>query len=177
MVTTLEERIEILWAKDRIRELALRYCRACDRNDPDLLQSVYHPDAVDEHGFNTSKTAREFLDAMPAMRKRMNGLQHNVTNHLIHVDGDHAEGEVYVLAYHRYEGANGPELLVTGGRYLDRYERRAGDWKIAHRRCVDDWSVKLPAPPKASNDFTNEALAHGTGDRSDPSYAFFRQLV
>ena len=177
MVTPFEEKIDILWAKEAIRDLAQRYCRACDRNDLELLQSVYHPDALDEHGFNTTKTAREFIEAMPAMRSQMMELQHNVTNHIIHVDGDEAEGEVYVLAYHRYDGADGPKVLVTGGRYLDRYECRADEWKIAHRKCVDDWSVELPAPPAAKNEFTDGALPRGESGKADSSYAFFRGLA
>lgn len=176
MTPSREEMLDQLWSKEQIRDLALRYCRACDRADMALLESIYHDDALDEHGFNKTGTAREFLDAVPGMRAQMQELQHNITNHLITLDGDMAEGEVYNLAYHRYTGPDGPTLLITGGRYLDRYERRNGEWRISHRRCVDDWSVNLAAPAHGANEFTADALPRGCAGTADPSYAFFRAL-
>ena len=38
-------------------------------------------------------------------------------------------------------GANegGPLLETFGGRYIDRFERRDGEWKIADRVVVHEW--------------------------------------
>ena len=30
-------------------------------------------------------------------------------------------------------------METFGGRYVDRFERRSGDWKIAHRIVVHEW--------------------------------------
>lgn len=171
-----DEMLDILWSKEQIRDLTLRYCRAVDRGDMELLESVYHPDAIDEHGFNKSRTAREFLDAVPTMRPQMIEIQHNVTNHLITVDGDAGEGEVYVLAYHRFSGENGPTLLLLGARFLDKYARRNGEWRIAERVCVDDWTIVTPATEPAENAFTG-ALARGCAGQEDVSYRFFERLA
>ena len=67
-----------------------------------------------------------------------------MTNHWIEITGDHAVGESYVLAY---RGTNGddPQDTLTGGRYIDKYERRNGSWKIAQRAFVMDWSTASPA--------------------------------
>lgn len=177
MAKSRDAMIEELWAKQQIRELVLRYCRAVDRADFALLESVYFEDAMDEHGFNRTHTAREFLDAVPAMRSGIDCLQHNITNHLISVEGQSGEGEVYVLAYHAYTGPDGPVIMITGGRYLDRYECRDGEWKIAHRRCVDDWTVTVPAPSPIENAFTDGGIVRGASGTADPSYAFFRTLT
>lgn len=171
---TREEIIDILWSKDQIRDLAMLYCRAADRGDVSLFEELYHPGALDEHGSNTSHTAREFIDSIPAMRPRMDELQHNVTNHIITVDGDNAHGEVYVLAYHRFMEQGQPALLVMGGRYLDRYERREETWRIAHRKCVEDWSVLVPAPETPETDLLGAGLPRGAAGSQDPSYAFFK---
>ena len=41
--------VEELLAKQEIRDVLMRYSRAIDRMDSELLASVYHPGA-DEHG-------------------------------------------------------------------------------------------------------------------------------
>ena len=42
-------------------------------------------------------------------------------------------------------------LETFGGRYVDRFERRDGEWKIAHRTVVHEWDkvehVELAFPP------------------------------
>ena len=48
---------------------------------------------------------------------------HTVTNHWIDIDGDNAVGESYVVAFQGTKG-DSPQDVMTGGRYIDRYERR-----------------------------------------------------
>ena len=54
-----------------------------------------------------------------------------------------------------------------GGRYLDRFERRDGVWKIARRLLVDEWSRldDLPAPPVPPGRV-------GLRSKDDPVYTF-----
>ena len=54
------------------------------------------------------------------------------------VRGEHAQGELYTVAYHRTHPPQAREIVI-GGRYLDRYERRAGVWKFLHRSLALDW--------------------------------------
>jgi hypothetical protein len=59
-------------------------------------------------------------------------------------------------------------LRLTFGRLLDRFERRNGEWKIAHRQLVPEITHYLkPADNAEPGD------SHGLGrlDRTDPSYA------
>lgn len=177
MPMSKDEMLDILWSKEELRALAFRYCRGADRGDMSLLEDVYHPDALDEHGYNKSKTVREFLDGVPEMRPMMEELQHNITNHLIEVNGDQAEGELYVIAYHRYDSAEGKVVFVTGGRYMDKYERRDGKWRILHRVCIDDWGIKMPAPEKVTMELLDGGLEKGKLGTGDPSYSFFRLLA
>ena len=76
----------------------------------------------------------------------------------------------------------GTPLSMSGGRYLDRFEKRDGRWAIAARICVRDWAP-LAAPPDVldqaaltSVTLTPEMaeLARSgpqiSRDRNDPSY-------
>ena len=59
-----------------------------------------------------------------------------------------------------------------GGRYVDRFERRAGDWRIAARVVVMDWVCDAGAEdPRGVLD----RYVRGRWDREDVSYA--RPLV
>jgi hypothetical protein len=165
---------DALVAKDAIRELVLQFCRAVDRGDVALAESLYEHDALDEHGFNRTNTAREFLDSIEAMESGLATIQHNITNHLIRITGAHsAEGEAYVIAYHRADLEDAAYLLITGGRYLDRYSEREGQWRFTHRKCVVDWAHDMTVPPKLGDDSITVNIATGRMDADDPSFAFF----
>ena len=171
------DQIDALIAKDAIRDLVLQYCRAVDRGDVALAETLYERDALDEHGFNSSNTAREFLDSIEAMSSGLTAIQHNITNHLIRITGpDTAEGEAYLVAYHRSENEDSAYLLLIGGRYLDRYSKREGQWKIAHRKCVAEWGHEAKVPAKLGDDSITGAIAAGQMDAEDPSYAFFAEF-
>ncbi len=51
--------LQELLDKQAIHEVLLRYCRGVDRRDEEVLRSVYHADAIHEHGEH-AMNAREF---------------------------------------------------------------------------------------------------------------------
>jgi hypothetical protein len=54
--------------------------------------------------------------------------------------------------------------LVMGIRYLDRFERRGGEWRIARREVRYEWQRLDPLDPREP-DWTL-----GSRDRLDPVY-------
>lgn len=134
--------MEELLAREQIRDVLFRYCRGVDRGDRDLIASVYHPDAMDEHGAfeGPGTTFADFI--VEAMDGVAAAGQHHLTNILIEVNGEQAVAESYFIAFHPHHPESEPEpvLAAVGGRYLDRFESRQGQWRIAHRRVVLDWS-------------------------------------
>jgi hypothetical protein len=56
---------------------------------------------------------------------------------------------------------------LAGGRYIDRLERRQGEWRIAAREVVIEWVV---AADGAQALFSIGAFPKGAWDRSDLSY-------
>ena len=63
---------------------------------------------------------------------------HNLTTHTVDIDGDTAHAETYVIGTMRIR--DGKTLSLMGGRYLDRLERRNGQWRIVLRRCTIEWA-------------------------------------
>ena len=135
-------------AEDRfaIQDLAAHYMRGLDRLDGALLAAQFWPDARCEYGVFSGEPA-DFAAFCMTMLKEHRRNHHMLGQHLIDFVGeDEAFGEVYYQAYHRVTGEDGsPRDLFIAGRYVDRYERRAGVWKIAYRSELVDWVRDDPA--------------------------------
>lgn len=142
-----DEFVERLKAEHAIREVLQHYVRANDRLQFEDLAQAYHPDAYDDHG--TYKGDVRGLIAWIAERhKTIEQSMHLTAAPLIEIDGDAAHVETYcILVQHERTGCVDLATrlpaycrYVFGLRYVDRFERRAGDWRIARRTVVWEWS-------------------------------------
>lgn len=158
--------IQMLLDKQEIHEVLMRYCRGIDRCDAELLHSVYHPDATDDHGLFKGKAADFIAWALKSLG-RDESTSHYIANELIEIEGEVAHCESYFFAVHRRQAKDGTkEDLIFEGRYADRFERRAGAWKIADRQVVFDRS----RIDKVERAFTTEQYVCGKRSREDPAY-------
>ncbi|TNE66149.1 MAG: nuclear transport factor 2 family protein [Alphaproteobacteria bacterium] len=140
--------IETMLAKQDIRDVIYNYARAIDRGDGPLLKSCYHADAMEEHGNTYTGLAHPYADgAAERVKKLKHPMAHYVCN--IHIDldlvADIAYVESYLFTFARFEKDGEPWDTLTGGRIVDRFERRGGDWKIAYRKMAFDWNRDMPA--------------------------------
>ncbi len=160
--------IEDLLAEAEIKEVHLRYCRANDRRDEELMRSCFHKDAVIE--LHESLSVDAFIALGREILSKYTVTWHNTGNQLVEVDGDAAWAEHYTISSHRIAaGDSGPDRdFVASGRYVDRMERRDGDWRIARRMMIVDFTRTDPLPPAEPGLGTSG----GARDRSDPSYAW-----
>jgi hypothetical protein len=139
-----------LLARQEIADVILRYARGIDRLDFDLVRSCYHPDAWDDHG-SFQGDVDGFIAMCEEFLPRWTATQHFMGNMLIEVDRDRARAETYAVAYHRREHDDGTgKDDVFGIRYVDRFECRDGDWRIAHRVVATEWRRVDPVA-KAGN--------------------------
>lgn len=138
--------LQSLIDKEAIRELALLYSRGVDRQDGDLLRTLYTGDATDTHGDTFDGPADKYVDFLEASFPYMRYSGHHVCNHLVSVDGDSGEGEVYALAYHIIpDGEGGWQEDFMCVRYIDRYARgEDGHWRFAQRMVTYDLRSRRP---------------------------------
>lgn len=165
----LVKKVQQLSDRAEIHDCMQRYARGIDRQDRALLRSAYHDGAVDDHvGFVGG--VDDFIDWALAYHATQTRYQHYILNHTSEIDGDEAHAETYYLFFGTdREPAN--HITTSGGRYVDRLERRDGRWAIVDRVTVVEFNAE------SQSQITDEVLALMVGmpmarhDTTDPSYA------
>ena len=168
-----EAMLDRLFARYQIDDLLARYCQAIDRCDMDGLKAVYWPDAVDNHGvFNGN--ALEFAEFVIPGLQALTRTMHLIANCVIAFDDDdNAHGETYVVAFHEVPGEPCATDAIVGGRYLDRFQRRDGEWRILDRTYVMDWNQNQRTTAEWSSWLYSALDVRGGRFPDDPAFAMF----
>lgn len=160
-------------AVQAIRKLLAQHGRGVDRADAGMIAQCYHGDAGVDYGFFTGP-ASELAAILATAQSGGPITLHRAAHSWIRPVGeDEALGETYVTAYAAAPANDGsPRQRLICGRYLDRFTRREGVWKIAHRRYVLDVPLSHEgsfAPPPLG-EFAHHFPTGGHG-RADPGMA------
>jgi hypothetical protein len=143
--------LQALLDRQAIEDVVARYSRTLDWLDDEGQASCYWPDAAIDYGFFKG-TAAEFVPRVMAIERSsarrwhlLSGLQVKLTSPTT------AIGECYGIAIGvRREGEGPLKGNLYGGRYLDDFAKREGEWRISARTYIMDWSMPLPDQPEAS---------------------------
>ncbi len=155
--------------REAIRECLYRYSRGVDRLDADMLRSAYWPDAVDQH-LEFTGNAEEFIAwAFPIMRS-MDQTMHMIGNILMTIRGDSADVESYFYGYHRITLDGGKVDVIGAGRYIDRFEKRDDEWRVAERLVLTDWFRQYPDSADWSAGMLGQRVDFGGRHPEDSSY-------
>lgn len=171
-----QAKLAALLDKEAIQDCLSRYARGVDRADETALRSAYWPDATDCHGAWRG-SASGFIDqALTHLRRGGRGV-HHISNILIELHGDRAAVESSFMALQSTATAPTKATFLCG-RYLDHFERRAGEWRIAERTVVYDWIEQYAQPELAQSDATLFGPRQPTGGRMpvDPLYPFLEAV-
>lgn len=167
-------RLENVADKQEIMECLTRFCRGMDRFDRELYLSAFHDDAVMAAGPYVGDVAGCWDWAKPMHESGQVLTHHLLLNNTTEIAGNSAHSETYyqfVACNHPWEEGGEETILLAGGRYIDRLERRDGAWKIALRTNIIEWSCLQPSMPPPFGDVPDIAV-NGVSSRSkdDPSY-------
>jgi hypothetical protein len=130
--------LDALIDREEIRDCVVRLARGEDRRDGELIKTCYWPDAMNDYGVFVGDFDQYFAWVVPGDPNILL-TQHALGQTYIEIDGDKASAETHVASYHRLNVAGAHQDSVIGGRYLDRLEKRGGEWRIAYRTLVYDW--------------------------------------
>lgn len=167
-----DTRFDMLFSRACIEDVLARYCRALDRCDIDLLRSLFWPDGHDDHGMYVGGIAG-FVEFSMATLRTMERTMHLIANCVIDFDdANHARAETYIVAWHDIAESLGDRHLVAGGRYLDRFERRAGEWRILERTQVADWHQMQHSTMNYDCPIFEKITKRGGRFPDDPAFGF-----
>jgi hypothetical protein len=157
-LAALESDLAGIATYEAIWENELEYTRGLDRHDEALERAVFWPDAAISYG--NLVPYDELAPWANASHANSAAHQHHVTGLTLDVDGATAHEEGYILyssdmardKSRDTAGAPTPGRVVAGsfatlgtGRYVNRYERRDGDWRMLVHEYVHDISMRLAA--------------------------------
>jgi hypothetical protein len=164
----LKRDVRYLMDRQAILDCIARHARGHDRHDVEILTNAYHPDGIDEHGnaVNAGPKYAQWANAVHAAGSRLH--LHNITTHICDIDGDVAHCESYVLVGLLNNDEKSARLI--NGRYIDRLERRKGEWKIALRRCTVDLLLSGDASILKAPIFIQQGYIKGMRNKHDLCY-------
>jgi len=163
--------------KLEIHETLYRYCRAMDRMDAPLALDCFWPDAELDYSGLYKGSAQGFVDWLWPVHASMLCHAHRVSNMIVDFRGDsEAVSETMVYVTLRMEAKGELVDLIGHGRYLDRWRKGDGRWRIAHRTYASDMGTVVPVGSRDLSAFLypgtpGQRTISGTRDSSDPSYA------
>jgi ketosteroid isomerase-like protein len=169
MTTATAKIMAELADREAIRECLYRYARGVDRLDADMVRSAYWPDAVDQH-LEFTGNAEEFIAwSFPIMRM-MDQTMHMIANVLMTIRGDVADIEAYFYGYHRVTIEGTKRDVIGAGRYIDRFEKRDDEWRVAQRLVITDWFRTYPDSADWETGMLGQRIDIGSRFPDDPSY-------
>jgi hypothetical protein len=134
----MSDSIQDMLDREAIRNAVARLARGEDRRNADLIRSCWWEDAQFDYGVHSGDFATYLAWVVPGADAIVD-TQHLLGQTHIELDGDTAKAETHVFSYHRVTMEEGDHDTIIGGRYLDRFEKRDGDWRIADRVMLYDW--------------------------------------
>ncbi len=137
-MTDITEDLKALLERERIRDCIVRLARGEDRRDAQLISASYWPDSTTDYGVFAGSFDKYLAWVVPGSAA-IPVTQHVLGQTVIKVDGNRASAETQVISYHRVNMGTEERDTVIGGRYLDRMEKRGGEWRIAARTMLYDW--------------------------------------
>jgi hypothetical protein len=174
-VGALEAQVAKLGTRQEIHDLYRRYIWGFDRRDKALTQSAFWPDAQISYG-STTTTVDQFVTVHFAAHDAVSDKALQPVDEMsVDVQGNTAHVVAYLVEFNSLK--NGRSRF-SGVRYIDRLDRRNGQWRIAVREVIFEFMTETDnnlasnmAKLGGGKKYATTPCGLGTRDTRDPSYA------
>lgn len=143
--------IQNLIDRAAIHDVAMRYFHGADRADKALVRSCFTEDVQAHYEGRPPAHGADALLAQIALFDNLASGACRISTHFAGnlqykaVAGDGAETEINAFAFLVNAVQGSDQVAMRSLRYLDRWVRQPGGWKIAARVHTLDWSCEVPA--------------------------------
>ncbi len=169
MDADLERKLRELVDRQEIHQVMLNYARGLDRLDFELVRSCYWDDAIEDHGSYVGRP-EDFIHWADQTTLAHTTTQHGILNHFCDLQGN----EAFCETYYQFTATRAePPHFVSTGRYIDHFQKRGGEWRIANRVCIVESKLDVPEAAFARlmpPEYTEDEPCQAARDRSDVSY-------
>jgi 3-phenylpropionate/cinnamic acid dioxygenase small subunit len=140
------ERLEILWDREAVRDVVIRYATGIDRRDWEMYRSCFTNEVEIDFTSWTGGSPNTFaVDQWVELVKRtLSGFistQHTSTNHVITIERDKATCVSYMQAQHYFPNDEIEGTYTIGGYYTNNLERTSAGWKIKKCKLTVTWTT------------------------------------
>lgn len=144
MEEQLQKQLQNLLDQKACEDVLMRYGRTLDWLDETGQEECFWPDADIDYGFFRG-SGEEWVPVVMAVESSSARRWHVSTGVTVQVHEDRANSECYGLTVGTVQNEQ-EELVDTlfGGRYLDEFEKRNGQWRISKRTYIADWTHSFP---------------------------------
>ena len=169
MDAAMEAKLRDMIDRHEILQVMQRYARGLDRLDAELARSCYWDDCIEDHNQFVGDV-EGFIEWANVTARSFETTHHNLTTHSCDIDGDNAHAETYFIYISTMPQ---PPHFMSSGRYLDHFQKRNGEWRIANRVCIVDGTYGLVDTEFGKNlppAYGPDEVYPVTRDRNDISY-------
>jgi SnoaL-like domain len=137
--TETEDRLAIL-------ELVGRLSLTIDAKDWDAMgqlftDKVYHDRTSLTGGEPYTAPVAQFVEGWRQTLQAMDAVHHQITNHVVSLDGDQATCAANMMGTHVLANASGGPMWTVGGRHDYQLTRTPDGWRIAGLTFTLQWAT------------------------------------
>lgn len=142
-----DHELDELLAERAITRIIHHYAHAADRGDVPMMEACFWPDAVLNLGMFQG-TVAAFIDGFRTGAADVSRVSRHLLGNIlieVHLAEHEARAETYCTGGGRVRDGSGTLVdRIAHVRYVDRFEERAGEWRIHRRVVAFDWATVVP---------------------------------
>jgi hypothetical protein len=154
-----KKHLQQLVDRTTIQDMLNQYFRGLDRSDPGMIKACFTTDVIsnyDGRSLLRLSNAKEqhgidaLMSSLLTFKKHESG-EWKITSHFMgnfHIEftsDQTAITETYAIAHIVLPNEPNEPIMMRGLRYLDRWRKDAGEWRICERTHTLDWSYSVPS--------------------------------